>query len=315
VRRFGVLFVLALAGIGASAPSAGRAPAIVARGVSVGDVYVGRLTSEQARARLRWAFDRPVRFTFGTHHWRVSAGFLGATVDADADVTDALRAQAGGRIDGHLDVDESRVRAYVKALDTRFSYEAEDARAYLAGLAPAIAAGKPGLAVRTEATARRIERALGSGIRRRVRVGWQKVEPAVTAADFGPIIVIRRGSNRLYLYDGNRLERTFKVATGRAQYPTPTGSWSIVDMQRNPWWRPPSSDWAKGLKPIPPGPGNPLGTRWMGLSAPGVGMHGTPDAASVGYSASHGCIRMYVPDAEWLFDHVRVGTPVFIVSA
>jgi lipoprotein-anchoring transpeptidase ErfK/SrfK len=86
-------------------------------------------------------------------------------------------------------------------------------------------------------------------------------------------------------------------------------------MQRNPWWRPPDSPWAKGLKPIPPGPGNPLGTRWMGLDAAGVGMHGTPDAASIGYSASHGCIRMRIPDAEWLFGHVQIGTPVFIVGA
>ena len=66
-------------------------------------------------------------------------------------------------------------------------------------------------------------------------------------------------------------------------------------------------------KPIPPGPGNPLGTRWMGLSAPLVGIHGTPDAASIGYSASHGCIRMLIPDATWLFDRVRIGTPVLIV--
>jgi lipoprotein-anchoring transpeptidase ErfK/SrfK len=84
---------------------------------------------------------------------------------------------------------------------------------------------------------------------------------------------------------------------------------------KNPWWYPPNSPWAAGEKPIPPGPGNPLGTRWMGISSPGVGIHGTPDAASIGYSASHGCIRMRIPDAEWLFDHVEVGTPVFIVSA
>src|SRR5438105_4686006 len=90
---------------------------------------------------------------------------------------------------------------------------------------------------------------------------------------------------------------------------------SIVDMQRNPWWRPPTQDaWARGLKPVPPGPGNTLGTRWMGLSAAGVGIHGTPDDASVGYSASHGCIRMHIPDAEWLFEHVHVGTPVVIVG-
>ena len=53
----------------------------------------------------------------------------------------------------------------------------------------------------------------------------------------------------------------------------------------------------------------------MGLGFDGVGIHGTPDAASIGYSASHGCIRMHIPDAEWLFNHVDVGTQVFIVSA
>ena len=71
----------------------------------------------------------------------------------------------------------------------------------------------------------------------------------------------------------------------------------------------------KGAKPIPPGPGNPLGTRWMGISSPAVGIHGTPDAASIGYSASHGCIRMRIPDAEWLFNHVKIGTPVYILDA
>ena len=86
-------------------------------------------------------------------------------------------------------------------------------------------------------------------------------------------------------------------------------------MQRDPWWiPPPDSDWARGKKPIPPGPGNPLGTRWMGTTAPLVGIHGTPDAASIGYSASHGCIRMRVPDAEALFNEVDIGTPVLIVA-
>jgi lipoprotein-anchoring transpeptidase ErfK/SrfK len=110
--------------------------------------------------------------------------------------------------------------------------------------------------------------------------------------------------------------RTFGIATGTAEYPTPLGIYSIATMQRDPWWiPPPNSDWARGKKPIPPGPGNPLGTRWMGTTAPLVGIHGTPDAASIGYSASHGCIRMRVPDAEALFNEVSVGTPVLIVAA
>ena len=66
---------------------------------------------------------------------------------------------------------------------------------------------------------------------------------------------------------------------------------------------------------MPARPGNPLGTRWMGISSPGVGIHGTPEPGSIGYSVSHGCIRMRIPDAEWLFERVAVGTTVFIVSA
>ena len=84
---------------------------------------------------------------------------------------------------------------------------------------------------------------------------------------------------------------------------------------RNPWWYPPAAAWADGLQPIPPGPGNPLGTRWMGLNVRGIGIHGTPDASSIGYSRSHGCVRMHISDAEWLFNHVTIGTTVFIVSA
>jgi len=127
------------------------------------------------------------------------------------------------------------------------------------------------------------------------------------------VIVIHRGRNLLNLYDGMKLTRTFGVATGQAAYPTPLGNWHIAVKWRNPWWYPPASDWAKDAEPIPPGPGNPLGTRWMGLDAPAVGIHGTPDPASIGYSASHGCIRMRIPEAEWLFDHVDVGTPVYII--
>ena len=90
----------------------------------------------------------------------------------------------------------------------------------------------------------------------------------------------------------------------------------IVVKQTNPWWFPPTQDsWAAGAKPVPPGPGNPLGTRWMGLSAPGVGIHGTSEPWSIGHSESHGCIRMQIAAAEWLFNRVRIGTPVFIVPA
>ena len=204
----------------------------------------------------------------------------------------------------------------MRSLDSRLSVPAEDASASLAGLHPVISPGKPGLAVNLRADEASDRERAGGGARRAVvRPVAKTVAPSVSRSDFGAVVVIYRGSNELHLYNGERAWRSFPVATGQAIYPTPTGSFTVVDKQRNPWWRPPDSPWATGLKPIPPGPGNPLGTRWMGISAPGVGMHGTPDAASIGYSASHGCIRMQIPDAEWLFDRVRIGTPVFIVSA
>lgn len=127
------------------------------------------------------------------------------------------------------------------------------------------------------------------------------------------LVIIRRDAHRLYYYRGARPLRVFTVATGGTWTPTPRGRFRIVNKYRHPWWYPPNSSWAAGLDPIPPGPKNPLGTRWMGLSVPEVGIHGTPHPASVGYSISHGCIRMKKSDAVSLFRLVRVGTRVWII--
>ena len=76
----------------------------------------------------------------------------------------------------------------------------------------------------------------------------------------------------------------------------------VISKVVDPTWTPPDSPWAQGELPVPPGPDNPLGTRWMGLNVTGVGIHGTNDPSSIGYSVSHGCIRMQIPDVERLFD-------------
>ncbi len=119
----------------------------------------------------------------------------------------------------------------------------------------------------------------------------------------------------MFLYKGMAFVRSFSIAVGMARYPTPLGRFSVVVRERHPTWNPPNSDWAAGLGPVPPGPSNPLGTRWIGLSAPGIGIHGTPQPWTVGTAASHGCIRMYMREVEWLFERVRIGTPVLIVRA
>jgi lipoprotein-anchoring transpeptidase ErfK/SrfK len=171
----------------------------------------------------------------------------------------------------------------------------------------------PGHRLRIRPTEVLIRSAIRTGTRTTIIAPLRKLKaPDVKV---GPIIVIHRGLNRLVLFHGERYVRSFPVATGQPIYPTPLGHFEIVIKELNPWWYPPTQDdWAKGLKPVPPGPGNPLGTRWMGLSSPGVGIHGTSEPWSIGHSESHGCIRMQVPDAEWLYKRVRVGTPVFIIS-
>jgi len=315
VKRFVFLLIVVAVASGAAAPSAQRMK-VVPAGVQIGGVRVGGLTSEQARNAIRWWYARPVRFVFYGKHWSVKPATFDASVDADWAVQHVLQAKPNEHLSLRTDVDQDAVKRYVRALDGQLSIAPVDATATLKGLQPVIEAGKPGLELNRVKTAQRIEALLGIARRPQVvRPVARTVEPSVTSNSIGAVVVIHRSSNELHLYNGASPWRTFQVATGQSIYPTPLGEWHVVDMQRNPWWRPPDSPWAKGLKPVPPGPGNPLGTRWMGLDAAGVGMHGTPDAASIGYSASHGCIRMRIPDAEWLFDHVRVGTPVFIVDA
>jgi hypothetical protein len=313
-KRTVLSLVLVLFAAVAIAPSAGS-PRSIENGVRIAGINVGGLDAGQARQQISARFGTPIRFRFGTHRWSVAPHRLGAAVAVEDAVGQALEADSGEDVVVRVDVDRAKVRRYVDGLQERLGFPAEDAR--IAGLVadrPEIAESKWGLEVRRRTMVVGITRMLRTRLRQRIPVVTRTLKPTVTRANFGPVVVIHRGSNRLALFNGERAWRTFRVATGQAQYPTPTGSFSIVDMQRNPWWRPPDSDWAKGLKPIPPGPGNPLGTRWMGLTAPGVGIHGTPDPASIGYSASHGCIRMLIPEATWLFDHVRIGTPVLIVN-
>jgi lipoprotein-anchoring transpeptidase ErfK/SrfK len=133
-----------------------------------------------------------------------------------------------------------------------------------------------------------------------------------TLTALGGQIVVDLGDRQLYLYRGDKLFKSYGIAVGQPAYPTPTGSCVIVNKQVDPTWIPPDSDWAKDAKPIPPGPDNPLGTRWIGTSFSGIGIHGTPDGWSIGTYASHGCIRMHIPDVEDLYTHVVVGMPVLI---
>ena len=290
-------------------------PKVLPHGVTIGGIHVGGLAPRAAYAVVRAAFDAPLVLVVGAHRTEMKPASLGAVAYAKNAVSRARFAAPGTSIPLGVNIDGSRVRREIASLAKRFDREAVDSTLLLRDLQPYITNGVSGKRLAPKRSFEEILTALRQNRRTDVVLPYEDVAQNVTRSSFGSVIVIRRGSNHLYLYKGMKPWRTFTVATGQAIYPTPLGKFDIVVKWKDPWWYPPDSPWAKGAKPIPPGPGNPLGTRWMGLSAPGVGIHGTPDPASLGYSASHGCIRMYIPYAEWLFDHVDVGTPVYIVPA
>ncbi len=296
-------------------------PKVIAAGVTIGGTPVGGLTVADAKEVVKERFAQPLSLR----------GAPGGPIDvtplelgAASHLAEAVALAGRVRREGYtvplkVDVSLPRVERFVAALGRRFHRDPIDATLKLHNLRPFATKDVPGRRLKEIIAGRAIVLALKTHDRAPVTLPFEQIGAAVTSDDLGHAIVIRRGMNELLLYrvaHKAKLVRTFKVATGRSEYPTPLGKFAVVNKQLDPWWYPPKGSlWALGKDPIPPGPGNPLGTRWMGLSAPNVGIHGTPDAASIGYSASHGCIRMLIPEVEWLFTQVDLGTPVFIVAA
>jgi lipoprotein-anchoring transpeptidase ErfK/SrfK len=305
----------AAAGLACAAAPAAEQLTAIAPGVTVLGVRLGGLTAQPAGSAIARRFSRPIVIQDGTKVISVAPARLGARAAVDAAVRSALSATPASRIGLPIRYSRHAVAVFVAALAKKTYRPPQDAAVLGATAAgPTFRPEHDGVAVRQATMRAALAQELTTGSRAPLELLTSPVLPKRRVADFGPIIVITRGVNTLRFYEGRQLMRRFPIATGQAIYPTPAGNFRIVDMQRNPWWYPPTYDsWAKGLKPVPPGPGNPLGTRWMGTSAPGVGIHATNNESSIGYSVSHGCIRMHVVDAEWLFERVHVGTPVIIL--
>jgi hypothetical protein len=119
------------------------------------------------------------------------------------------------------------------------------------------------------------------------------------------VALISIPDRKLAVLEGDEVLATFPIAVGAAISPSPTGEFQIVSRVANPTYYHPG-------KVIPTGQGNPLGTRWVGLSQKGYGIHGTNAPKSVGHAASHGCIRLRNRDVERLFTMLRVGDAVVI---
>ncbi len=116
-------------------------------------------------------------------------------------------------------------------------------------------------------------------------------------------IVISIPDRKLAVLEDDRVVKIYPTAVGAPVSPSPEGSFTIINHIADPTW------YTKG-RTVPPGKANPLGTRWMGLSRKGYGIHGTNVPSSIGRNASHGCIRMRNQDVEELFEIAAVGDVV-----
>jgi L,D-transpeptidase ErfK/SrfK len=120
---------------------------------------------------------------------------------------------------------------------------------------------------------------------------------------------------RLYLFIKKyNMVKTYPLGLGREGFETPTGTYRVIAKQTNPTWMPPPSAWDEyGKAPVPPGPDNPLGDYWIGLSAKHIGIHGTNNPWGVGRLVSRGCIRMYPEHISKLYEEIAISSRVEII--
>jgi lipoprotein-anchoring transpeptidase ErfK/SrfK len=153
--------------------------------------------------------------------------------------------------------------------------------------------------------------------RREVVAPMRPVEPKLTLAalraKYPAYIIVDRSRFQLMLFRHLRLAHTYTIAVGKAGLETPAGLYDVQWKQVDPPWIVPNSAWAGALagKTIPPGPQDPIKARWLAFNG-GAGIHGTDEVWSLGHNASHGCIRMSIPDVIQLYDLAPVHSPVFV---
>ena len=197
--------------------------------------------------------------------------------------------------------------------------KAVDASATLDVSGPSVTEARDGLQLQQAALRRKLEETLVTpATRHTVKAKTKPTKPKVTTTEvdkkYGTALVVNRSDYTLKLYKNLKLVKTYGVAVGQQGLETPAGLYNIQDKQVDPVWNVPNSAWAGSLAgtTVPGGtPQNPLKARWMGIYN-GAGIHGTSDDGSIGSAASHGCIRMHVPDVIDRYDRVPVGAPVYI---
>jgi len=312
---------------------------LIAPGVQVGSVDIGGLRLAAARQRLRAELlaplQREISVTAAGRRYHLSAREAHLQVAVDALTSQALQASRSGSIltrvthdlDGHrvelrlaprVSYSEAAVSRLVARVAKATHRPALDATVVPSSSGLQQRSGQNGRALDTSALRQRVEYALTDpGGSRSLATPTHALVPSVSTAGlasrYPAYIVVDRQNYRLRFYDHLRLAHTYPIAVGRQGLETPAGLYDVQWMEVNPSWHVPNSSWAGSLagQTIPPGPADPIKARWMAFDG-GAGIHGTDDTSSLGSAASHGCIRMGIPDVIQLYSRVKVGTPVYV---
>jgi lipoprotein-anchoring transpeptidase ErfK/SrfK len=315
----------------------------IAKGISVGGVDIGGLSRDSAQrkleARLLGALHEPVVIHHGRKTWKLGPREARIAVDVSAMVDEAvarsrdgnilsrtIRGLTGGEIEENITPEVSySKRAVVRLLDKvrkSVDRDAIDAKLNFHSGGFTKVPGRDGLAVNARRLHREIDAAIISPTAKRTFVAHtHHTAPKVTTKKlvktYDTLLIIDRAHFQLKLYKQLKPVKTYNIAVGMVGLETPAGIYHIQNKAINPAWTMPYSDWVapedRG-KVVPGGtPENPLKSRWLGIFN-GAGIHGIDPSeyGTIGHAASHGCVRMRIPDVEDLYPRVPVGAPIYI---
>jgi lipoprotein-anchoring transpeptidase ErfK/SrfK len=223
-------------------------------------------------------------------------------------------APVGVEVARKMKVDEAKLSTWLAEINPQVTVPAVNASMSVSTGMLRIIPEVDGATIDTTAAPAAVAKALIDGAKN-VPLPVQAIEPKLAVGRLGKTIFVKLRTRKLYLYNGDQLEKQYDIAIGLPSFPTPRGWYTIINKRKYPTWSNPGSAWAASMPSyIPPGPGNPLGTRALDLDSPGIRIHGTSKDYSIGTAASHGCMRMHRRDVEELFELVPVGTKVIILS-
>lgn len=330
--------ILVLAALGAFVYDSSQKDKI-ADGVTVGGVDVGGMDEAEALREVRHQLLGPLRHSlrvgYDGHSWAIPGESLKVRANLDRAVEEAVADSRNGGLPGRLvryvtggnlekqipaDVTYSQpaINRFVRRVAHAVDREPQDATIEPTSDSLSVVAAKNGRKLRDKLLTRQLEEAvLNAGADHTIVAHTHSTKPNVmtkeVASAYPSYLTLDRSTFTLRLWKDLKLAKTYTVAVGQEGLETPEGLYHIEEKQENPSWHVPDSAWAGDLagQVIPPGPADPIKARWMAIFE-GAGIHGTDEVESLGSAASHGCVRMSIPDVIELYPQVEVGTPIYI---